>query len=494
MNALTKPKPQPEAQPEPQLQLQPEHRSPKTGTVFLEGSPFWIVDGLAYDFTEWMKRHPGGALWFRTTQGRDISALFHSYHKDPQRLRKMLEKYRIEGFTEKDVLPKMGVPPFLVAPDFDASKDLPKYDFNQKSTLLDAIRRKLESTISKETLSRYDRAFDTVTLLIALAHVATMVTLVLGWLPAWACVGLLVVTRTALAGAGHYAIHQKWREGDRAMVKGLGKSLFDINYVGTCLIAADGHVLLHHPHLGTGADVKRTFFDGMLRLHPLLRIPGYTLHKFGICILGLMMRGMEIAFFERDKGVFRSDFWFIRLWLVAEFIACLVSGQVVAWGAQFVLSLWFNTFLVVASHDFEGKHEEQQLAALPEHLRDDWAARQIVLSYDLSVVGIRWIDVFLSAGLSPHRVHHVLPSQVSGFANIASEDAVREACAEAGIAWERPRHLLWERFPSIMKHYLLSPAKRLHGPPGAPPPRDGVTRELGEFSRYAIDGWRGVGV
>ncbi len=100
--------------------------------------------------------------------------------------------------------------------------------------------------------------------------------------------------------------------------------------------------------------------------------------------------------------------------------------------------------------------------------------------------------VFLCAGLSPHRVHHVLPSQVSGFANIASEAAVREVCEEAGIAWERPRHLLTERFPSLMKHYLLSPPKRLHAP--EEPTRSGVTRELGEFARYALDGWRGVGV
>jgi fatty acid desaturase len=470
----------------------PQYSSPVTGTVFPEGRPFWIVDGVAYDFTEWMDRHPGGSVWFRTTQGRDISALFHVYHRNPQRLRKILEKYRIEGYSEKDVLPKLGVPPFLVAPEFDASRDLPRFDFSKESNLLDSIRRKLDGALSKEALRRYDQAFDVVTVLIGLAHVMVLVALILGWLPAWAFVFIWVTTRTALAGVGHYAIHRKAQDARRKVVTGFERALFDINYVGTCLIAADGHVLLHHPHLGTGADVKRTFFDGMLRLHPLLRIPGYTLHKLGICVLGLSMRGIEIAFFERDKGIFRADFWAMRLWLVVELIACLVTGHIVAWAAQFVISLWFNTFLVVASHDFEGKNADQQLASLPEHLKDDWAAQQICLSYDLSVVGNRWIDLFLTAGLSPHRVHHVLPAQASGFANIASEAAVREACVEAGINWERPRHLLTERFPAIMKHYLLSPPKRLHGPPQ--PPRPGVSRELGELVRYAIDGWRGLGV
>ena len=140
--------------------------------------------------------------------------------------------------------------------------------------------------------------------------------------------------------------------------------------------------------------------------------------------------------------------------------------------------MWVNTFLVVASHDFEeSKNEAEELALIPEPLRNDWAAHQICLSYDLSVVGNRWIDVFLSAGLSPHRVHHVLPWQGSGFANLASEATVREVCEQAGITWERPRNLILERFPAVIKHYMLCPAKA--APPAGelstpPPPVGGL--------------------
>lgn len=470
---------------------QPQYRSPFAGTVFHQGPPFWIVDGVAYDFSEWMKRHPGGAIWLRSTQWRDISSLFHVYHRDPQRLRKLLEKYRLEGVSADDVLPGMGVPPFLVPPGFNAAKDLPTFDFGADSTLLKAIHRKLGSKLPEKALRRYDLAFDVVTALIAMAHVGALVALVLGWLPAWAFIGIMVATRTALAGSGHYYVHRRWRDRGRVVME-LSKALFDINYVSTCLIVADGHVLLHHPHIGTGADVKRTFFDGMLRLHPLLRIPGYTLHKLGTSLIGSKIRGVEAFLFERDKGLIRIEFWLIRVWILAEFIACLVSGHVWAWVAQFVITLWFNTFLVVASHDFEDAKHGEQVAALPEHLREDWGARQVALSYDLSVVGIRWLDVFLSAGLSPHRVHHVLPTQRSGFANIASEAAVREACEEAGMVWERPRNLLLERFPVLMRHYLLSPVKR----PGRPgePQHTGFGRELGECAGYALAGWVGIGI
>src|SRR3954451_19950715 len=128
--------------------------SPKTGTVLAQGRPFWIVDGRAYDFTEWMGRHPGGATWFQQTQGRDISALLHSYHREPARLQKMLGKYRIDDFSEKDVLPQLGVPPFLLAPDFDARTDLPKLDYSDEGSLLAEIRRRVNARFSKKDLRK----------------------------------------------------------------------------------------------------------------------------------------------------------------------------------------------------------------------------------------------------------------------------------------------------------------------------------------------------
>ena len=500
---------------------EPRPTSPFTGTQHLQGPPFWIVDGEAYDLREWMERHPGGSAWFVTTQGRDISALFHSYHRDPQQLRKVLAKYKIHTARPEDVLPTLGVPPFLVAPDFDASRDLPRFDFNREGTVLGAIQRTMDERLPRAKLRRYDFAFDLVTALFGLIHLAAVAGLVFHFVSSWigvsACVLVLVLTRTALAGAGHYHLHRRKTAPRSAKRMNFAQALFDINYVGTCLIGTDGHVLLHHPYLGSGGDVKRTFFNGMLELHPAFRVVGYTLHKLGICVTGMMARGYEVNFLEFDRGHLRADFWLIRLYLMGELVACAVSGHLVAWIAQFVITLWLNTFLVVASHDFEGS-DRDMLARCPLQLRDDWAARQICESSDLTVIGNRWIDLFLTAGLSPHRVHHVLPAQRSGFANLASEAVVRDVCDAHGIPWERPRNLLSERFPQAVKHYLRSPA--LRPPPGPPPPggpgkgppppggphsgrpppppppmrgRPGPFTELMICARYVAMGWRGIG-
>jgi hypothetical protein len=130
----------------------------------------------------------------------------------------------------------------------------------------------------------------------------------------------------------------------------------------------------------------------------------------------------------------------------------------------------------------------------------------------------------------------VLPWQGSGFANLACEDVVREVCAEAGIAWARPRSLITDRLPTVMKHYLTCPVKPsflrmlampplppdgVQPPPPdgvQPPPPDGVQPpppdslappppnplstparpsawgHIGEMFRYAFEGWKGLGV
>ena len=456
--------------------------SPYTGTALPHGRPFWIVDGRAYDFTEWMKIHPGGATWFGPSQGRDISALLHTYHRDPVRLRKFLasrdrDPERVPDRDDPPAHarhpPKLGVPPFLLDPGLRRDDRSAELDYRDEGSLLAEIRRKVNAKFSKRDLRRYDRAFDVVTWAIAAAHVATLALLITSLIPAWAFVVVMVVTRTSLAGAGHYHLHRKWKDQQGRFHLPLGKALFDINYVGTSLIGTDGHVLLHHPYMGSGADVKKTFFDGMLRLHPILRIPGYTLHKLGICLDRAVHAGARArqvrASAGRQGAATGRDFWIIRA--LAPGRAGRVPGDRSHRGlAGAVLPD------VVVQHlprrrqpRLRGVEDRRRrLAAIPEPLRNDWAARQICLSYDLSVVGNRWIDLFLSAGLSPHRVHHVLPYQGSGFANLATEATVREVCERGRHHLGAPAEPDLRAFPG--RHQALSALPGEARPAAAEPP------------------------
>src|SRR5260370_3657669 len=183
-----------------------------------------------------MGGHPGGLIWVAQTEGRDISALLHTYHREPARLQKVLAKYQIEELagqhvrpklvapfrfseknkapklgvlTEMDILHKLGVRPFLLPPEFNAPTDLPRLDYRDEGSLLAAIRQRVNAKFSKQALKKYDRVFDVVTWIIAIAHVATLALLITKIIPAWAFVVIMLVTRTSLSRGGHYPLHRE---------------------------------------------------------------------------------------------------------------------------------------------------------------------------------------------------------------------------------------------------------------------------------------------
>ena len=77
----------------------------------------------------------------------------------------------------------------------------------------------------------------------------------------------------------------------------------------------------------------------------------------------------------------------------------------------------------------------------------------------MSVIGNPYVDCFLTAGLACHRVHHVLPMQKSGFANIKTEPLVRKLAEEFKIEWKPTKNYIFNRFPKIFTFYILSPGR-----------------------------------
>ena len=205
----------------------------------------------------------------------------------------------------------------------------------------------------------------------------------------------------------------------------------------------------------------------MMRLPRLYRIPVHTVHKLGHLLTGMTVRVVDVVRITRKVGVKElygnsrnafvhfSGSAFVRLLLVGEMVAFLIAGDFWAWALQFVVTLWISTFLIVASHDFEEEVDE-----VPPGDTEDWGVHQVEEAYDLKVIGNRYVDCFLSAGLSSHRVHHVLPYQRSGFANIATEDVLREEAAKFGVEWLPRKSFLTDRLPKLCRTYLLSRSRQ----------------------------------
>merc|ERR1719145_440880 len=137
--------------------------------------------------------------------------------------------------------------------------------------------------------------------------------------------------------------------------------------------------------------------------------------------------------------------------MLAEMLWAALCDGFLLWFLQFFFTMWSSMFQIVASHDFEVVRDEQEYSGL------DWGIFQVQHALDTYVTGIQHIDIFLTAGLGCHRAHHVLPYQKSGFANIISQDALKETCKEFNVPWEPKRNLVRQRLMPLAFKYLTAP-------------------------------------
>jgi Cytochrome b5-like Heme/Steroid binding domain len=432
----------------------------------LEGTmpKVWIYQGQAYDLTDFIDKHPGGAFFIGRMQNRDITTLINIFHPNPEKAKQRLKKYALDREARpEDMHPKYNAPPFLFRDGFDGWRDTPKFKFEGNDQLLRTIKARLKEPEMKKTIDRMDTLFDIVSVLLLIVYIAVQV-LRLNlpeYMPSYWFVPLMVMLRISLSGTGHYLIHRP-----QVGLNKLFENVFDINYVPMAFVVTDGHTLMHHPYTQSEVDIKRNVFTAMLELPRFYRVPIHTVHKLGHVIIGMYVRMIEICTLALRFGVKELyGSWqqglphyigtiMMRVLLSGELVLFALKGDLGVWLAQFVITLWISTFMIVASHDFE---EEESIADL--NTDQDWVVFQIKNSYDLTMIGNKYIDCFLSAGLSPHRVHHVLPYQRSGFANIASEDIVREESAHYDVEWLAPKNFFIDRLPIMAKHYLLGPSR-----------------------------------
>jgi len=422
--------------------------------------PVWFIDGKTYDLTEFMPKHPGGAQYL-AFDGNDVSITFWSYHRDPKKNLKTLEKYRVEApdaKTNKHSTPKSAH--FLVPEDFDYRMDVKKYNFDpdNKDLFLNECRARVNKPDHLKRIRELDAGFDKTTMYIGAFYVVFMLAWLFVGVPWYISTPIFALVRTSLAGAGHYYTHRAqpcfWA------------GLFDINYVGISLTGVDGHNISHHAPTMSKADPKTGFFGAMMGFPRLLRMPAFTLHKLGHLLTGMFIKGVEVHTFPDSPLVKWADMrkangeraiqricwshWVVHIVMLAELFLANRLGLFWPWFAQFFLTLWLNTLMVVSSHDFECQ-------VIYEKETDDWGKFQLMNCLDLSITGNPWVDCFLSAGLSPHRAHHMFPWQKSGWANVYATRFVQEAAEKFGYKWEAPRSLQFSRLPSIFRAYILGP-------------------------------------
>jgi len=419
----------------------------------------WVVDGEEYDLTDFIAKHPGGPDFLLWSEGRDITIPVYANHLDPEkRVLPLLKQYKKKKCVDRSLVlkTKLGIPHFLLPKGFDAVSDIPQYDFDpsNEKLLLNTVRTLLKPKDVQAEITRLDLLFDKVVFGFLVAYAVLVLLWLTGSVPWWLSIPLFTLFRTGIAAGGHYYVHRQ-----KPCVR---DALFDINYVGMAWTAQDGHVLIHHMYTQSDADVKRGFFGGMMGVPRLLRVAIHTLHKLGHVTTGMFIRGVELEYEpnnDEHQGVpkytrerlgrgFNWPFWLLHSWLRVELCLAVFCGVGWSWFGQFFVTLWLNTLMVVSSHDFTEAIAKDS---------EDWASYQLLNAHDMSITGNRWVDCFLSAGLSPHRAHHVFPYQKSGFANIFSERHLAAAAQKHGLPWLPSKNFFTEILPVVFSMYLWSP-------------------------------------
>lgn len=208
----------------------------------LEPHTLFIIDDKVYDLKDWIPIHPGGSIWFGHAYGRDISTLIYTYHRNPEQCKKILEKYVTTIPVEKALDPWLTLPRFLIPDGFELKKDTLAFDFTKKDSILEKTKKILATKEMKDRVNRMDFLFDLTGFLLFVAHLfMAFVGTYYRIIPIWAFCIFFLCTRTACAAMGHYHSHRR-----KNCFTDWADSLFDMQYVGACIVTYEGHVLGHH--------------------------------------------------------------------------------------------------------------------------------------------------------------------------------------------------------------------------------------------------------
>lgn len=139
-----------------------------------------------------------------------------------------------------------------------------------------------------------------------------------------------------------------------------------------------------------------------------------------------------------------------RFAVYAEMVFMIWNGCGWVWLASAMTTFWIMFFISSAPHDIENE-------VANNNGETDFALFQVEHSMDYEITGNVYIDAFLSGGVLPHAVHHLLPFQQSILANIASEPVVIEEYEKLGRKWPKKVNFWKQRVPTLLGAALLRP-------------------------------------
>jgi len=401
----------------------------------------WVIDGQAYDFTDFVQRHPGGSAAIGLGKGLDCTELFKTYHLMKSPPESILKKYRVpnpEGMT------------------FEPSK----YSFDEDGFLLTVRQRgrqyfESNNLSSKGSLFWQVLAFLSIFVIAGLMYPAFIMGSVIAALVHGLCKGLTAV------GAGHSMSHFS------LFTKGWLNTLVFRTcsplVISTHQIWSTSHVVSHHIHTLTPEDLQDNY--PVKRVQPAL--PHRWFHRFQhvyiwlVYLFGLPLWTLS-DFFASIPVLFTGKHEMRHLTIFQRlentivlglniFITIIMPFVFLPFGNALIVCLCSNvpsSLMLVVQIAVNHEVPECMSKTDPNNKRIDWGTHQVLTSHDFGVNST--LALHFSGGLNMQIEHHIFPSvHYTHYPALAK--IVQQACTEFNLPYNTSKHL----FEAVAKHYQL---------------------------------------
>jgi len=401
----------------------------------------WIIEGQAYDFTDFVKRHPGGSAAIGLGQGIDCTELFKTYHLMRAPPESILKKYKVENLDNFD---------------FGTSK----YSFEENGFLMTIRQRGRDYFVSNNIDSKgslFWKSFAIASIFIigglyypAFVMGSVIAAFILGVLKGFTAVG-------AGHGMSHFSLFNK------GWINTFVFRACSPMVISTHQIWSTSHIVSHHINTLTPQDLQDNYPVKRVQpampfkwFHRFQHVYIWLVYLFGVPLWTMsdLVESIPVLFTGRHAMrhftilqrlentcvlalniliTIAMPFFFLTWW--RALIVCLVSN--IPTSIMLVIQIAVN-------------HEVPECASKtdPNNTKIDWGVHQVLTSHDFGVEST--IALHMSGGLNMQVEHHLFPSvHYSHYPKLAK--IVQQACKEFDLPYNTSKHI----FEAVGKHYTL---------------------------------------
>eukprot|EP00055_Hartaetosiga_balthica_P007458 m.25627 g.25627 ORF g.25627 m.25627 type:complete len:465 (+) comp5784_c0_seq2:125-1519(+) len=406
----------------PPVEVWIEDKKKRDQEVCAFSKDLWLVHGILYDLSSYMDKHPGGKEWLELMRGSDCTTEFETHHPDMDKVKKILNKYKVGQVDEK------------------AYASLQPYHWDDPNAFYPTIRKRANELLKKHGGNGPTHAMLFISYLAVIIFGITFaLTAITGSFQWSIATGYMMFV---LIGVGHNFFHQR---------NHILRFASDFTLAGHHQWRLS-HCISHHTYPNQDVDYEASTlepYDTFMRSQTGQSIFFFPLTFIVYCIVPCMDIVRNAFFTLKGDISFR---WEHALRYVE--IAVLLYAQgwwhgLLLFVAMNAVSMWLLIFLSFPVHRTEYAWTDGCQAVEGDHL--DFGEHILASTHDFNVPMKLLGSLFIGGTFSNHIVHHMFPTVDLSKQHLLNK-LLEDTCVEYKVQYRQ--RSFWNLFLSMWKmHY-----------------------------------------